>query len=210
VVAVVPTAVYLGQTVPVTTQSVDLPEWYQTVAPGLPPHQVLLSFPVPYSGIQSAMVWQAVDRMHFALVGGGGPEGIPSRDGIERPGEMLLGTATYSSFFDPAYYPSTSLVAIRRALRQWGVTTIVVPDQAHLPIYDQVASVPFVVALMTAVVGRPPVHQADAWVWPDVSRHPWPATWSTRSLSVCASNPDRVADEPVTTLIACVLRPPAA
>ena len=52
-----------------------LPRWYSEVAPSLPPGRVLLSFPAPFSGIQSAMAWQAVNRMHYSQAGGGGPAG---------------------------------------------------------------------------------------------------------------------------------------
>lgn len=204
-VAIVPTAVYLAETLPITTQPVALPDWYRTVAPRLTSHQVLLSFPVPYSGIQSAMVWQAVDRMHFAMVGGGGPEGIASRDGIERPGEVLLGAATYSEFFNPLVFTPNSLSAIRQSLGQWGVTTVVVPDQSDLPVYDQVTSVPFVVGLMTAVVGRAPIHQADAWVWDGVGAGQRPSTSSTRKLAACTSDPTVLHKEAVVRVIACIL-----
>ena len=55
---------------------VILPRWYSQVAPTLPPGRVLLSYPAPFSGLQSAMAWQAVNRMHYSQAGGGGPQGV--------------------------------------------------------------------------------------------------------------------------------------
>ncbi len=65
-----------------------------TVAPTLPPGRVLLSYPAPFSGIQSAMAWQAVNRMHYSQAGGGGPQGVARAgrlgrrrvQGADRPG----------------------------------------------------------------------------------------------------------------------------
>ena len=100
-VALGPTAVYLSAIVPMTTQPVVLPAWFRTALPELRARPVLLVFPVPYSGIQSAMTWQAVGGMRFDMVGGGGPEGVVSRDGIERAGEALFGDATYTQLYSP-------------------------------------------------------------------------------------------------------------
>ena len=43
-IALVPPAVYLAQSIPITTRAVDLPTWFRTVAPHLNGHQVLLVF----------------------------------------------------------------------------------------------------------------------------------------------------------------------
>jgi hypothetical protein len=48
----------LGQEVaastPLTTQRVTVPQWFVEVAPHLPPGQVVLTYPAPFSGIQSS------------------------------------------------------------------------------------------------------------------------------------------------------------
>ena len=77
----VPMAVVFGSRLPFAMQPVILPRWYSEVAPTLPPGRVLLSFPAPFSGIQSAMAWQAVNRMHYSQAGGGGPQGVARRAG---------------------------------------------------------------------------------------------------------------------------------
>ena len=46
---------------------------------------VVLAFPVPYSGIESAMTWQAVSRMRFDMVGGEAPrESSPATGSSEQ------------------------------------------------------------------------------------------------------------------------------
>jgi hypothetical protein len=195
-VALVPVATYLSTTVPVTTRPVDVPRWFTSTHEG-PDRQVLLTFPVPYAGIESAMVWQAVDRMGFAMVGGGGPEGVVSRDGSERAGEVLLGEGTYVQFYSSTTYPPGSLTAMRRALRQWGVDTVVVPNQPGLPLYERVTSVPFVAALLTAVTGQAPVDRDGAWVWTDVHAGTTSARTGLDSLARCASDPALLQSEPV-------------
>src|SRR6185437_9068746 len=64
----------LAPEVPFAVQPVQLPAWFATRAPKLPPGEVLLAYPAPFSGIQASMAWQAVNRMHYAQAGGGGPQ----------------------------------------------------------------------------------------------------------------------------------------
>ena len=93
--ALVPIGWNLADNIPITTRTVTLPRWFAQVAPHLPPGQVVLTVPAPFSLIQAAMAWQAVDSLHFALVGGGGPEGLPraGRKGTGRAGGGELGVA---------------------------------------------------------------------------------------------------------------------
>ena len=46
--------------------------------------------PAPFSGIQSAMAWQAVNGMHYSQAGGGGPQGVERRAGTAAPGFDVL------------------------------------------------------------------------------------------------------------------------
>ncbi|WP_297471576.1 glycosyltransferase, partial [Acidithiobacillus sp.] len=73
--AVVPDALAVRADVPLRAVPVVVPDWYRTVGARLPPGQVVLAYPAPFSGLQSAMAWQAIDGMRFAMAGGGGPEG---------------------------------------------------------------------------------------------------------------------------------------
>ena len=92
VVMLVPTAVALWPNVPLTTAAVVLPRWYAQVGAELPPGQVVLSYPLPFSGLQSSQAWQAVNRMRYSQAGGGGPEGQVGRAG--RPGPALKCSST--------------------------------------------------------------------------------------------------------------------
>ncbi len=90
-VSLVPMGVMFGERLPFTMRPVILPRWYTTVAPALPPGRVLLSYPAPFSGIQSAMAWQAVNRMHYSQAGGGGPQGVARRAGSAERGLQGVG-----------------------------------------------------------------------------------------------------------------------
>ena len=109
--------------------------------PALPPGQVVLAYPVPFSGLQSSQAWQAVNTMRWAQAGGGGPQGQPSRAGAARAGFVVLSRASLP--LGPAPLPTRpNLVAVRQALALWRVTTVVVPDQPGLPVYEQGRSPP--------------------------------------------------------------------
>jgi hypothetical protein len=182
-VAVVPVAVYLATALPFTTQPVLLPTWFRTVAPHLTGKPVLLVLPAPFAVSQSAMTWQAVNRMHYSMAGQGGPSGTILRAGREEPGQSALTNATFFFSFSQAI-TSPGAVATQRALHDWGVTMVVIPDQPNLPAYERIRSVPQAAALVSAATGQRPIHQADAWVWADVNR---PSTWSPPSTSTINS-----------------------
>ena len=91
-VALVPMTVTFGTRLPFAMRPVILPRWYTEVAPTLPPGRVLLSYPAPFSGNQSAMAWQAVNRMQYSQAGGGGPQGVQRRAGSAAPGFKVLGS----------------------------------------------------------------------------------------------------------------------
>lgn len=184
-VAIVPVAAYLAPTVPLSTQPVVLPTWFRTVAPHLRGHQVLLVFPVPNQVIESAMTWQAVDGMAYTMALGGGPGGTQSRAGSLRPGDTVIGNASFS-FTRQVLHPG-DVAAARSALDGWGVTMVVIPDQPGLAPYDRVSWVPFAVGLVTAATGRPPVRQAGAWVWTGVRSAGSPADLTSQEFVRCTA-----------------------
>jgi hypothetical protein len=167
-VAVVPLAVYLAPDVPMAVRTVRAPTWFSAVGTRLPSRNVLLVFPVPYQAVESAMAWQAVTGYPYAMVGAGGPSGVPARAGPERAGAVAVGRASFA--FAPQRLRPGEVPATRRALVAWGVDRIVLSDQPGLPSYDRVSSVPYTVAFVTAVTGRVPVRRGGAWVWSDASR----------------------------------------
>jgi hypothetical protein len=166
-VATVPLATGLIGKVPLTVQTVRLPLWFADAAPRLPPGQVVLTYPFIPSGIQAPMAWPAVDSLHFAIVGGGGPGGVVGRAGWERPGQEVLSAASFS-VSGPPQGTSSNVLAVRQALAGWGVTTAVVPDPAGLPRYERGTSPETALGLLTAAIGRPPEYRDDAWVWSGV------------------------------------------
>jgi hypothetical protein len=186
-VALAPIGSDLADNIPVTTRPVTLPRWFSEVAPHLPPGQVVLAVPAPFSLIQSAMAWQAVDALHFALVGGGGPEGLPLRAGKERAGLVVVSSASLSLDGPP---PPTrhNVAALRQALAGWGVTQVVIPDPATLPRYDRGTNTASAIGLFTVAVGRPPHYVDQAWVWSGV-RTPGPTlSISTAAFAGCTTN----------------------
>ena len=201
-VAIVPIAAYLAPTVPLAAQPVVLPTWFRTVAPHLHGHQVLLVFPVPNQIIESSMTWQAVDGMAYSMVLGGGPGGILARAGREQAGEAVIGTASFS--FTPQVLHPGDVAAARRALDEWGVTTVVVPDQPGLAPYDRVAWVPFTVGIMTAALGRPPERRAEAWVWTGVGSAGSPADPSPQEFDRCTALGRPGGPTAIAAVAACV------
>jgi hypothetical protein len=182
-IAIGPIAAYYSAGLPFTTSAVVLPTWFRTVAPTIPEHQVLLSFPVPFDLTESAMTWQAVNGMHYSMVGGGGPNSILKRAGTERAGQNIIGN--YSISADPSVTTPMKITAVRHALDGWGVTMIVVPDSSGLPRYERVTQARSIVILMTAATGQRPVRQGDAWVWTDVDRAGPPVSASAGALARC-------------------------
>jgi hypothetical protein len=203
-IALVPIASYYSSGVPLTTQPVVLPTWFRTVAPHLGPDQVVLAFPVPYALFQSAMTWQAVDGMSFAMVGGGGPDALPARAGKEAIGQTDIGNLSISSGDSPTITPE-EVAAARRALDGWGVTMVVVPDPSHLPTYEQLHLVRAVTVLMTAATGQQPIRQADAWVWTGVDRAGPPILATSERLTACGAGLSDGSVASIDRSTACVL-----
>ncbi len=163
-VALLPLAGAEAGNVPLTTEGISVPPWFTVAAPHLPPHRVVLTFPLPVTG-GSAMTWQAVDGLHFALATGAGPESVASRAGAERAGLAVL-TAAGSLFWTLPPPTGQNVTAVRRALAGWGVTDVVVPAPSELvPASERAAPTAWALGLLTLAVGRPPVYADGAWVW---------------------------------------------
>jgi hypothetical protein len=185
-VALVPMGVTFGERLPFAMTRVLLPRWYTEVAPTLPAGRVLLSYPGPFTGIQSAMAWQAVDRMHYSQAGGGGPQGTEARSGVAADGFRVLTRLTLnygrpSPVGTPAQY-----AAVRLALRTWKVESVVVSTDPAAPFLQQGQDPVYAAAFMTAALGRLPHIQAGAWVWDDVRTDTPPALLTgSDALNAC-------------------------
>jgi len=166
-VAVVSMGSVMAGNFPLTTRVVALPRWFADVAPHLPRDQVVLAYPTPFALEQSAEGWQAVDGLHFAMVGGSGPEGILRRAGKERAGQEVLSASSFSLDGPPKPTPA-NIDAVRQALSDWGVTQIVMPNPASLPRYERGTSPAAAVGLFTIAVGHEPVFHDGAWIWSGV------------------------------------------
>lgn len=204
-IAVVPPAVYLAQTVPVQVEPFVLPTWFRTVAPTINSHQVLLVFPAPYNR-EIAMTWQAIDGFGFSLVGGAGPGVVASRAGGAASGQAVVATVSFS-FLGATYHP-TDVLALRRALNIWGVTTIVIPDQPGLPEFEQIISVTYAAALVSAATATPPRSQAGAWVWTDVDHVPPAVVPTADRFNGCTAGQANHGKAAVDHATSCVLWAP--
>jgi hypothetical protein len=153
---------------PYTMTRVILPRWYVTVAPNLPPNRVLLSYPAPFSGIQVAMSWQAVNKMHYSQAGGGGPQGQASYAGSAASGLTILTNLGFGIGIPLPTGTATENAAVRHALKVWRVTTVVVATNPAAPQLQQGHDPTYAAAFMTGALGRLPTVQAGAWVWNNV------------------------------------------
>jgi hypothetical protein len=190
VVAIVPPAAYLAKSIPMTVETIVLPTWFRTVAPRLPGHPVVLALPAPFTttspgvtweakdgqrylqGIsmkQAALTWHALTGHDYSLVGTGGLGVGVKHDAGEDQGQNIITKVTFAYGSSPNV-SSSDILAVHRALSEWGATMVVLPDQPELPRYDQVASVTELAALISAATGARPRYVADAWVWRRVNR----------------------------------------
>jgi len=182
-IAIVPPAAYLALNIPISTEPLVVPTWFRTIAPHLRGDQVVLTFP---SGAAPVLMWQAVDNMHFSIAEGGGPQTTFAQEPEEIQGVDVLGNTSISYGIAYPITPS-GVLAVRRDLDDWKVTTVVIPDEPGLPVYDQIPSVTVAAALVTAATGKLPVHQSDAWVWAGVNLSSPPVANSTERYSQCTS-----------------------
>jgi len=166
-VALVPTAVIFSERLPFAMQAVVLPRWYSEVAPTLPPGRVLLTYPAPFSGIQSALAWQAVLGVPYSMAGGGGPQGVARRAGTAAPGFAVLSDLALGGLEPPVGTPA-QLAAVRHAMSVWEVNTVVVATDPALSTRQLGRDPVYAAAFMTAALGRLPTIQAGAWVWNNV------------------------------------------
>ena len=207
--ALVPIVVTFAPALPYGMQPVVLPRWYAAVAPKLPPGRVLLSYPAPFSGIQVAMAWQAVDVMSYSQAGGGGPQGVPKRAGSARPGYETLRRLAFSVNESQPSGTRADLSSVRHAIAVWRVNTVVVAPQPHANYLLQGHDPTYAAAFMTAVLGRLPHISAGAWVWDDVNvaHGPRAVPQSAGRLDACVARDERGhAPSAVTLSVArCVL-----
>jgi hypothetical protein len=203
-VALVPIGWATGSVLPFATRPVGVPAWFATAGTRLSPGRVLLAYPAPFSGIQSAMAWQAIDGMDFAQAGGGGPQGTAGRAGAERAGFEVLTALGFGFTATPTGTPA-QLEAVRAALAGWRVNEVVIPDQPGLPPVLRGHDPGYAAGFMTAVLGRRPQVAHDAWVWPQVVLSSPSLRLGRLTLLGCARSAER-RHLPLEAVPDCVLR----
>ena len=124
------------------------------------------------------MTWQAATGLPWSLVGGGSVTPDPPVHPTPAPradAAAAFDLVNLSAGFLPLPTGSAAESArLREAVRDWGVTTVVIPSERGWPASLQGRSVPVAVAYVTAALGTGPTHRADAWVW-TVTARPRPA-----------------------------------
>jgi hypothetical protein len=162
---VTPLALNAANGLPYAASKVWEPLWYQRNADALASGQVVLGFPF-FNTSADLLSVQALHAMHYAVVGGTGPEWIDARQGKEEPGYRVL--KQVASLAQAPDLAPTATSSERRevlaALSGWGVTYVVVPV-ARGPNTSVVARPPAHVARWLASVLGPPTLRDAAWVW---------------------------------------------
>jgi hypothetical protein len=204
-VALVPSALALGPNLPLTVQPVTVPRWFETVGEHLTTGQVLATYPFATANSQSPIPWQAIGGMHYRMAGGGGPSGTAARAGTHKTAFQVLDDASVPIVPGPLLTPS-NLEAVRAALRAWGVTMAVVPDDTGLPPFQTGRGTSYGVALFTSVLGSAPTRQDGAWVWRHVATAPPPRAVPPAELATCTQS----GAQPVggsSPVASCILNP---
>ena len=117
---------------------------------------VLISYPLAYGGSPLPMLWQAVDKFHFHLVGGEVGSQAVSLGATREALDSCLTSASLSSNMQ-ALIPQ-----IRKQFIKWGVTIAVLPI-GYAPNQNCAAS------LFSAVTGKQPVTSGGSLVWSNFS-----------------------------------------
>ena len=127
--------------------------------------------PAPFSGIQSAMSWQAVNRMHYSQAGGGGPRGRSPPGRSAAPGFRLISAVGFGVGVPlpparPAHSPRCAMPSRCGRSTPWWVPTDPArrrPTGARPDLHRR---------LLHRGVGAPAALEAGAWVWDNVQLGP--------------------------------------
>jgi hypothetical protein len=177
--------------VPYVVRNHPMPRWFQDVAPKLPAGTEVLAYPYPDGGENQAMGWQAIDDLHFRLVGGFAI--VPGKDGQHSSAVSRFGGARsilYQLSFSVGLRHAAPLPLatpeavrmVRASLHKWGTQVVVVTHEGRSPRYA--------LAYFTAVLGRTPRFQDGAWVWYGLGRDP-PLSLDPAATTACAAQYSR-------------------
>jgi hypothetical protein len=156
---------------PYTTESVSTPPPVARLIASLPADAVVLFYPFPSSARDQALVWQAKDKMRFAVVGGRGITAGPGGAAVHglapgTPAGMLSALSTSYTPHGTLSLPGLPTPAVVRtmglALRHWQVTEIVMSGGGRDPALTR--------RWLTIVMGTAPHRQDGLWVWTGVQQ----------------------------------------
>jgi hypothetical protein len=178
------------------------PRWFLTAGRRVPERRVVLTVPTPSSDLDAPLAWQAANEMRITLAGAGGPAGQLARVTSTAGYRVLDGL---SDPRDATTAPVRSAqLALRGALRRWGVQTLVIPAATGPPGPATGDEPGHAVAVVTAALGERPVYRAGAWVWPVVDLRRPPLSVSAEDIDHCGAVSTRgLASDAVA---ACVFR----
>ena len=154
---------------PFKVESVATPAPVQRILATLPANAVVLFYPFPSSKLDQALIWQATDDLRFKVVGGrgitAGPGGaaVHGLEASTAPGLLSALSTSYQPYghLDLPKQPTTYVIAMmRQAMRNWGVTNIVMSGGGRAPGYSR--------RWLTRVLEAPPHLQDGRWVWTNV------------------------------------------
>jgi len=205
-VAVLPIAAAYAPVVPITVEKVSVPRWATTAGTQLPEGTSVLTFPVAYYQSNPPLVWQAVTKMRWNLVGGTGPGANPTvlAEPVNAGWRVLADLADTRAALPRA--SPTNVAAVRRQLASWHPGFVVVPFDPVLPPAEAGVSPRYAASFLTAVLARPPRIVAGAWQWRLTGRAlPAPGSGTTSASRVLACAGRKTAGHGAMAIPACVL-----
>jgi hypothetical protein len=172
--------VFITFDMPLAVRPIHIPAWMSHDAPKLADHSVLLTVPFAVSGSTPAMLWQAVDDMHFDLAGAGlktpNAHGGPVGQGSPGSARRIMSDLTIFGSPLPAG-TARQFDTLRRAIRTWHVNEVVIDGDSRDPLYAS--------GFLTAALGQAPRYTHGAWVWRIPAGGPAAPSLSGVSLPTC-------------------------
>ena len=149
---------------PLAVTKAVTPRWWTSIGPRVSPDAVVLSYPLAFDTIQTAMTWQAQAGLGFSMIGGGGPQGLIHRAGPDAPGMRVLADLSGSFHALPSGTPK-EIEEVRRLLTDLRVTKIVVPRSWRPPAIVNGVDPFYAAGFLAASTGLAPQIEAGSWVW---------------------------------------------
>jgi hypothetical protein len=153
--------IVVAYSVPLTMDSSPIPAWFHNEAPRLPPNTVVLTIPLPDAFYSNAMYWQAVDRLHFALMTGWvytpGADRVHDTELSPVGGGIAVLNALSTGFTQLPALSQHNVATLRKSVAGWLPLDVVVvrgaPGGAGAAAY------------LTAALGQKPTFLDGVWYW---------------------------------------------